>query len=55
MTTTTPSRKKRLRCRLGMHKYVLRVSDDGGRFHECAHCGHFDPRSGSTGGGYIMG
>lgn len=54
MATTTT--RKRLRCRLGMHKYVLKVNE-GERYHECQYCGKFDPRSSSTGGGngYVLG
>ena len=54
---TVGSKEKRLRCRLGIHKYVLRLNDTGERFHECKYCQHFDPRSSSTGGGagYALG
>ena len=56
MADVTTSPKKRLLCRMGIHKYVLRVNDEGGRFHECRYCRHFDPRSSSSsaGGGLMM-
>jgi hypothetical protein len=30
---------KALRCRVGIHKWVLRTSTENGAFHECARCG----------------
>ena len=49
MAEITTSPRKRLLCRIGIHKYVLRVSD-GERYHECTYCQHFDPHSSSVGG-----
>jgi hypothetical protein len=52
MTTPTLTPKRRFLCRIGVHKYVLRINPESSeRFHECLHCGKFDPRSSSSGGG----
>jgi hypothetical protein len=32
---------KRFRCRLGIHKWVLRVNDEGGQYYECRYCGKY--------------
>ena len=39
---TRPKSRRRLRCRLGIHKPVLR-SDADVRWHECEHCNRFCP------------
>jgi hypothetical protein len=31
--------KKSLRCRLGMHKWVVQAAPEDGTFHVCARCG----------------
>ncbi len=50
MPPTTKTR--RLRCRLRMHKWVLRRNGDGGRYHECQFCGKYDDSTvGGTGTG----
>jgi hypothetical protein len=51
MSTPTQHPRKRLLCRLGSHRYVLRTNAESGEhWHECRYCGRFDPRSTSTGG-----
>ncbi len=43
---------RRLRCRLHLHKWVLRRNEDGGRYHECQFCGKYDDSTvGGTGTG----
>lgn len=48
MTATRTSRR-RFRCRVGMHKFVLKVSDDA-RYHECQYCGKYDDNTNSGNG-----
>ncbi len=50
MTTITRA-GRRLRCRLGLHKYVLRESD-GEKYDECEYCGKYDD---NTAGGHGTG
>jgi hypothetical protein len=53
MTLTTTRRSFNLRCRLfRKHRYVVRSTEDGGRYRTCVRCGHdwFGNSSANTGG-----
>jgi hypothetical protein len=32
---------KRLRCYIGLHKWVRRVNDEGGQYYACRYCGKY--------------
>ncbi|MFC7533724.1 hypothetical protein [Actinoplanes sp. GCM10030250] len=42
---------KPLRCRLGLHKWTKRFTDDGGRFKECTRCQAVETHTQSPPGG----